>query len=342
MDRDVMALALHQCQTRQADLCGYRSPVPDPDLAERAVVAQALAFADPIGKDLARRIVERQPALLDAECGFLQGSPLVASSRQLAQTAHLTAYDPLGALEDTSIVVMDRGLGSRMHLRDGQSKGSVEVLPGAPLFHYSAGAMAWCLEVLSNSDWIACSSSDQVVFLPEADRNALRTCLEVASGRADIVFFDGPPALSLTRLAPLLNTGMPPQHSSPAAVSRTWTLLTEYGGAHAYQAVFFRRQLLPVFIEVQKLLHDAARTGRRPGLTPYNLLVWPQYLGLAWMLNSADDLVWKVGAKLEVFHQQARGILPIHRPLQVLNCNTVDCLQGLREVLAGHLPTGRN
>ena len=321
------------CQTGLASSLGWRSPVADCDAARPRVISVAAACGDPA----VRALAEQLKKYIAQEFLRRPLSPQVCGRDDLKATFHIVG-DSKGLLSQAdgkSVLVWDAGQGSRMGglLQPGHTKGSLPLGAGRKLLHFSAGAAQWCLSASCGlrSDYFAFVAADQVVCLDAGDEQELADLLHAAALEApDIIFFDVPPVVSLTRLRFLISAANRPQRNGLMALARDRLLLKEYGGAHVFQCALLKRTLMPALAATLEAILDAARVGCDVDYGVHDIAVIPMLLHPRWLRRDRRTVARRVYEALMGLRSLVRRVRPISMPLEVFNVNTPRVLEHLR------------
>jgi hypothetical protein len=263
--------------------------------------------------------------------------PLVCTGTQLDRVLHITATSgKLGdQLPGKDVLVWDSGKGTRMAvlLQAGQTKGDVVVTGGHRLYHFAAGAAQWAANILRemDRDYIAFVASDQILCLSEPDKKELVTLLDAASSQdADIIFFDGPPALSLLRLRFLIDPARPPRRDGVMALARDRLLLERYGGAHVLQCLLVKRSLVPALATVLEATLEAAGNGYYWDCGVADVAVLPRLVRPDWLMKERHPAARRIGVALCKWCDHARRVRSVSMPLRVFNVNMPCVLDHLK------------
>ena len=273
------ALLTALCQCGLASTRGWCLPVADPEAARFAVVTWALAFGDPLVRSLAATLEQHvDRSLLNAPL-----TPEICRGLELDGVLHLTAGSMKlqDQLKNKDVIVWDAGRGSRMGrlLQPGQAKGEIKVAGDHKLYEFAAGAAQWLVSALRalNRDYVAFVAADQILCLSESDGRGLATLLDTASlHETDVIFFDGPPALSLLLLRFLLDSNRPPRRNGTMALTRDRQMLKNYGGAHVFQCVLLRSNLAAQLLTALEAVLNATRKGCDVDLGVGDIAVLPR------------------------------------------------------------------
>jgi hypothetical protein len=243
------------------------------------------------------------------------------------------------------VLVWDAGKGLRMAslLPVGSPKGDIIVAKGHRLYHFAAGAARWITHVLRemNRDYVAFVAADQIVCLFDSDRQELRTLLDAVSSQdADMIFFDGPPALSLVRLRFLLDPAQPPRRDSLMALARDRLLLKEHGGAHAFQCVLLKRSLMPALVNALEAILEAARNGYDVDYGVNDVAILSKLIRPDWLRKERHPGAQRIYAALHRLRTQTRRLRSISLPLQVFNVNLPAILEHLKMRIGCDMPCG--
>lgn len=322
------------CQYRYASAVGWCRPVADPARARIDVVTYATAFGDRLIRRLASKLWE----YVDLERLRAPLSPLVCTSSQLGKVFQITAYrlNLCGTINGKDVLIWDSGKGSRMGslVRGGKPKGDLEVWGGHKLYHYSAGAAKWLVDYLAEigKEYIAFIATDQVVCLSDHIKQQLKSLLHVASTQdADIIFFDGPPVLSLVRLHSLLDPTRRPRKDSLTALARDRTLLKHFGGAHIFQCVLLKKDLVDPLAKALEALLRAAKDGYDLDYDVYDVAILPQLVRAYWLEQDQHPAASKIYSALCDLNAKVENVFPVSLPIQVFNVNTPLVLKWLRK-----------
>ena len=328
------ALLTTLCQRGLASAWGPSLAVADPDAARSAVVTRAQDFGDELVKSLAARL-DQCPHHAEHETQLV---PLVCRGRKLEGVLHITAASTklCDQLDGKAVFVWDAGHGTRMEgaLKSGQTKGEAQVMDGLRLFECAAGAAQWLVSALRdmNRDYIALVAADQVLCLSESDERELVTLLEAASSpEADVIFFDGPPALSLLRLRFLLDSSRPPRPDSAMALARDRQMLRNYGGGHVLQCVLLKKNHVPALADALDTVLEAARQGCDVDLGVVDIAVLPRLIGYSWLKKQRPPAFRAIHAAIGRLCLRMRRVRSVSMALQVFNVNTPGVLGHLGE-----------
>ena len=265
-------------------------------------------------------------------------SPLTCPGDQLYRVLHITSSCPdiSGVLSGKDILVWDAGRGSRMGslVKDGKSKGNLYVRGSHRLFHFSAGAAIWLVDTLKkmHREYVGFIACDQVVSLSDQMKQELTSSLEVASEQgADVIFFDGPPALSLMRLRYFLDRARQPRKDSLASLNRERTLLKNHGGGHVLQCVLLKRKLVTPLTNVLKVILQAVRDGFDLDYGVTDVAILPQLVQPRWLARQDHPAARKIYSALCDWRDNVKNIFPVSVPIEVLNCNTPLVLKRLQK-----------
>jgi len=322
------------CQCDLASAWAWCLPVSDRDAARRSVVTWALAFGEPPVQWLA--------AMLDryVDHARIQTplAPLVCRGDQLGSVLHITLDSTKLSrqLDGKDLLLWDGGYGRRLGrlLETGQTKGQVDLTGGDKLYQFAAGAAQWLVGRLRtlHRDYVAFVAADQVLCLSDADVRELETHLEAASSQEpDVIFFDGPPALSLLRLRFLLDTRRPPRRDGTMALARDRQMLRNYGGAHVFQCVLLKKGHARALVDALDAVLEAARSGYDMDLGVGDIAVLPTLIGAKWLKRQQGPAVCAVQAAIDRLCARGRSIRSVSMPLQVFNVNTPSVLTHLSE-----------
>ncbi len=338
---EVLLTAL--CQTDLASTLGWSMSVADPDAARTVIVTWALACGDPVVRSLAARLGQYvDPAAAEAPL-----SPLVCRSAQLGSALHITASSSrlLEHLDGKDVLIWDSGKGSRMGslLQAEQPKGDILVTGSHKLHHFAAAAAQWPVNVLreANQDYVAFVASDQVVCLSESHKRELEALLNAAvSQDADVIFFDGPPALSLVRLRFMVSSAQPPHRNGVMALARDRLLLKNYGGAHIFQCVLLKRSLLPALASVLEAILEAARSGFDLDYGINEVAILPRLIRPNWLKRDRHAAARRIYAALSNLSAQTRRVRAVSMPLHVINVNMPYVLNHLKTRIRSYASEG--
>jgi hypothetical protein len=256
---------------------------------------------------------------------------------ELGGVAHVTADSMTlcEQLDGKDVIVWDAGKGSRMGrlLQPGQAKGEVEVAGGHRLHEFAAGAAQWMVSTLRALDrhYVAFVASDQILCLSEPDKRELATLLDAASQDVDVIFFDGPPELSLLRLRFLLDSNRPPRRDGAMALARDRQMLKNYGGAHVLQCVLLKKNHAFALATTLEAILEAARSGYDVDLGVGDIAVLPRLIGANWLKKQRNPVFVAIQAAIRGLCAQVRHVRSVSMPLQVFNVNTPGVLSHLRE-----------
>ena len=234
------------------------------------------------------------------------------------------------------VLVWDAGYGSRLGrlLETGQTKGEVELADGYRLHQFAAGASRWLVRAMRarNRRYVAFTAADQVLCLKDADARELETHLDAASSQgADMIFFDGPPALSLLRLRFLLDTGRPPRRDGTMALARDRQMLRNYGGAHVFQCVLLKEGHAHFLADALEAVLDAARSGCDADLGVGDVAVLPRLVGTRWLKKQRVPAFRALEAAVSRLCARVQRVRSVWMPLEVYNVNTPGVLSHLRK-----------
>jgi len=321
------------CQLGLASSWGWRWQVSDEGCARADVVTDALRFGSRIIQHLA--IALRQYVDRDRFCARL--TPIADSGRPPCDAFHITAatLDICDQIDGKHVLVWDAGKGSRMgHLvSDKKHKGDVELVGGQSLRQFAAAAAGWMVGTLRDcgGDYTALVASDQVVCLNNGTINQLEAILAAAAAqKADLIFFDGPPALSICRLHPLLNGSRCHRKNSAMALARDRVMLKHHSGAHVFQCVLVRAPLRRPLARVLESLVRAADQGYELDFGVMDVAVVPRFVELAWLRRENHPAAAECYAALMAWRAAVDRIFPVSVPLETYNVNTPTMLRRLR------------
>ena len=321
------------CQFGQANVWGWHRPVVDPVRARIDVVTNSLVFGDKCIRRLARQLRKY------VDLGRLRArlSPLLCSGHELDKVLHITAscVNISGSLGGKDIFIWDSGKGSRMGalLKGGKSKGEVTVCGNHKLYHFVAGASKWLIDTLreTGKEYVAFTASDQIVCLSRPVKNELSSLLELASSQdADVIFFDGPPELSVVRLRSLFDQTRQPRKNSLTALARDRMLLKHFGGGHIFQSVLIKKDLVDPLAKALKVILQAARDGYELDYGVYDVVVMSRLMQPKWLKQEHHPAAHKIYSTLCDLRAKVKHVFPISVPIQVFNVNTPLVLKRLR------------
>jgi hypothetical protein len=293
-----------------------------------------MTFGDKYIRRLARGLRE----YVDQELLRTPLSPLLCSGQQLDRVLHITAscLDILSSLNDKDILIWDAGKGSRMSslLRGGKSKGDADVCGSHKLYHFPAGAAKWLVDTLRTmgKEYCAFVASDQIVCLSHQVKNELKSLLEVAASQnTDLIFFEGPPELSVMRLGIFVGPKRRPQKDSFLALARDRTLLKYFGGAHIFQCILLKKSLLEPLATTLHAIIQACSNGYELDHGIYDVSVVPRFVQPEWLKQEANLAAHKIYSRLCDLTAKVESVFPISVPIQVFNVNTPLVLKRLRK-----------
>jgi hypothetical protein len=265
-------------------------------------------------------------------------APLVCHGGELDSVLHVTLDSTKLSqqLDGRGSLVWDAGYGRRLGrlLKTGQAKGEVELAGGNRLYQFAAGAAQWLVGTLRalNRRYVAFVAADQVLCLSDADASELEAHLDAASSQgADIIFFDGPPALSVLRLRFLLDSSRPPRRDGTMALARDRQMLRNYGGAHVFQCVLLKEERAHFLADALEAVLEAARSGCDADLGVGDIAVLPRLTGDSWLRKQRDPASRAMQAAIGRLCAQVQRVRSVWMPLQVFNVNTPGVLAHLRE-----------
>ena len=320
------------CQLGQASLWGWRWPASDEESARADVVTDALRFGSRVIQHLA--IALRQYVDRGRFCARL--TPITDSARRSCDAFHITAatLDICNQINGKHVLVWDAGKGSRMgHLVSDKPKGDVELVPEQSLRQFAAAAARRMVNTLSGygGDYTALVASDQVVCLNKRTINQLEAILAAAAAqKADLIFFDGPPALSIRRLHPLLNGSRCHRKNSALALARDRVMLKHHGGAHVFQCVLVRAPLRRPLARVLESLVRAADQGYELDFGVMDVAVVPRFVAPAWLRRENHPAAAECYSALMAWRAAVDRVFPVSVPLEAYNVNTPTMLRRLR------------
>jgi hypothetical protein len=218
-------------------------------------------------------------------------------------------------------------------------------VPGHDLARFAAGAAGWMVRALraAGGEYVAFVAADQVVCLSEETAAELRTILQVAFRlNADMIFFDGPPALSPLRLSSLIDASRRPSRNSAIALARDRTLLKHYGGAHVFQCVLIRKPLLPLLAGILEALLDASASGYDADYGIMDVALLPCLFDPVWLKRDGHPAALEINSRFRTWRAAIRRMFPISVPIEVFNVNTPVVLHALQcRVQLSHQPGGK-
>ncbi len=321
------------CQTDLASTLGWSMSVADPDAARMVVVTWALACGDPTMQPLAAQLGQ----YVDHTRAQVPLSPLFCRGAELGRALHITASTGklVESLDGKDVLIWDSGKGSRMGslLHAEQPKGDILVTGSHKLYHFAAAAAQWPVNVLREADrnYVAFVASDQVVCLCESDKRELAALLNAAASQdADVIFFDGPPALSLARLRFLMSSAWPPRRNGVMGLARDRLLLRDYAGAHVFQCVLLKRSIAPALGTVLEAILEAARSGYDIDCGVNDIAVLPMLIRPKWSKKESHPAARRVYAALCELCIQVRHVRAVSMPLEVFNVNMPCVLNHLK------------
>jgi hypothetical protein len=284
-----------------------------------------------------RRLAWKLRQHIDRERLSTSLSPLLCSSDQLCGVLHITAscLNVSDSISGKDVLIWDSGKGSRMGklLKGGKSKGEVDVWEGHKLYHFPTAAAKWLVDTLSEMGrhYVALIASDQVVCLSNQVKEELRSFLEVACAQdADIIFFDGPPELSVMRLHFLLDQTRRPRKDCLAALARDRMLLKYFGGAHIFQCVLLKKDLVDLLAKALGVLLQAAKGGYDLDYGVYDVAVLPQLVRPCWLEQDSHPAAREIYSTLCDLRAKVKSVFPVSVPVRVFNVNTPLVLKRLR------------
>lgn len=332
------ALLTYLCQSRQADLFSFLTLAPDPVAAQRRVLERSLQLGDRLACDMARFVEPPHttsttpPPILVPTDGQRKRALVVRRDAALPTLEE--------ALSKTDVVVLDQGRGTRLGATTagGSSKGAVPVGAGLCLADLAtAGAARWVDALRRRGhEFVALTSCDQVVAPAPGPARAAEAQLEArAVEGAEVIFFDGPPALALARLAPILDRTWPPtsNETSTMALVRHRKLLAEYSGAHVYACALIRRDLAIRYLP-PLLADDSSEASGGLVKTVTTLVSWPSLVRVRWPEGGSRETAARTVATLRQLHNGQRHIGPVNAPIDVVNVNTPAALRRVRQWIA--------
>jgi hypothetical protein len=201
------------------------------------------------------------------------------------------------------------------------------------LYHFPAAVAKWLVSTLSEMrrQYVAFIASDQVVSLSKQVKGELRSFLDVACAQdADMIFFDGPPELSLMRLRFLLDQTRRPRKDSLAALARDRMLLKHFGGAHILQCVLLKKDLVDLLAKALGVLLQAAKGGYDLDYGVYDVAVLPQLVRPCWLEQDSHPAAREIYFALCDLRAKVKSVFPVSVPIQVFNVNTPLVLKRLR------------
>jgi len=316
-----------------ADVWGPCRSVPDPDRVVSDVVAHAAIF----GNELIQCLVRDLQEYIDPVRFSTRLEPLMSAGDPPTGELHITAQTEgiSGQMDQMpQVLIWDAGHGSRMGslLEGGKSKGNLEVFPGRKLYHYSAGIAKWLVGTLREigKDYVAFISADQVVYLSPGLQAEVRTILYEASRQdADMIFFDAPGALSLTRLryfiGPATNT------KGWISLVRDMRLLELFGGAHILQCVLLRRDRILQLATALDIILKVQRMGSNIDVGVYDIAVLPRLAYPRLVVPSTSIALKPVYSALTQLASEIGRIFPICGSIGAsYNVNSPAVLAGLK------------
>jgi len=241
-----------------------------------------------------------------------------------------------GKLTGKDILIWDSGRGSRMGklLKGGKSKGEVDMFGNYKLFHFAAGAAKWLVDTLRDigKDYCAFVASDQIVCFSHVVKVELMSVLDVACAQdADLIFFDGPPELSIVRLHYFLDPKSRPCEDSKLALARDRTLLELFGGAHIFQCVLLKKNLLEPLATTLQAILQAIRDGYDLDFGVFDVTVMPQFVRPKWLKKEQHPAAIKIFSALCDLGVKVDRTFPVSVPIQVFNVNEPLVLKRLQK-----------
>ncbi len=152
----------------------------------------------------------------------------------------------------------------------------------------------------------------------------------VAAQDSDVIFFDGPPALSLCRLRFFLSSAQPPRRNGVMALARDRLLLKKYGGAHIFQCVLFKRHLMPALAAALETILELARTGHDVDYGVNDIAVLPRLIRPNWLKKERTPGARQLHAVLCELRNRTQHVRSVSMPLQAFNVNIPSVLRHLK------------
>jgi hypothetical protein len=322
------------CQLQLSSAWGWSQPVADPDRALVDVITNCMMFGRGLIAPYVWKLREySNRAQLNASL-----RPMVCTRGQFSRILQIKAScsDILGSTNSKDIFVWDAGPGSRMGnlLGNNKSKGDICVHNGHMLYHYAAAAAIWLIDSVKNmgKDYFAFVASDQVVCLSDMEKRQLKSILEVACLQdADVIFFDGPPELSVLRLRSFLSPVVPPQRNSPFSLARDREMLKQFGGAHIFQCVLLKKSLLTQLGCALEAVLKACFNGYNLDYGVYDVAVMPRLVSPKWLKKQSHSEALNVYETLCDLANKTQHIFPVSMPIKVFNVNTPNIFEQLQK-----------
>jgi hypothetical protein len=299
------------------------------------VVTNALRF----GSRVVQRLATGLRQYIDRDRLRARLSPVADGLHSFDAAFHVTAstLDLCTQLNGEHVLVWDAGKGSRMGLLvSDRPKGDIELVHGIGLRRFAAAAAQRMVDELKDcgGDYTALVASDQVVCLDNEMSTRLKPVLTAAvAQKADLIFFDGPPALSVRRLHPLLDGVVRPRRDSMLVIARDRILLKHHGGAHVFQCALVRAPLRHLLADALQALVRAADKGCDLDFGVMDVAVVPRFVDPVWLNRETHAGARQVYQALAALRSACARVFPISVPIEVFNVNTSTMLQRLQRCI---------